>query len=235
MALNTTLRTPDIVGLGTPPLVGRDLLFLFEHFPQPGVDAVEAVRRAHEMPSTLESLLESDYVHRAVLDRRKTWLDISPLLLFNVLLRRALRGRRTPGERRAIHYLANVLALFLRADRARRVQPSDAEGYEYIVDLVREAAGAAPERQFLVHCHIGNYALFLCGLHARWIEHRYRYRRRPVSPDYYRQAGRSFYSSAAQNWRAARLGLREALQQLAQRFDYYRDGLQRIAAEHLAA
>jgi hypothetical protein len=229
------MRTPDIAGLSAPQLAERDLLFLFEHFPQPGVDAVEAVRRAHEMPSTLESLLESDYVHRAILDRRVVWLDVSPRLFFNVVLRRALRSRRTPGERRAIHYLANVLTLFLRTDRVCRVQPGDERSYQYIADLVSEAASAGPERQFLVHCHIGNYALFLSGLQARWIEHRHRYRRRPVSPDYYRQAGRSYYASAAQNWRAVRFGLRDPLHQLAQRFDYFRDGLERIAAEHLAA
>lgn len=230
-----TMRTPDIAGLDAPPLADRDLVFLFEHFPQPGVDAFEAVQRVHRMPSTLESLLESDYVHRAMLDRRAAWLDVSPRLLFNVLLRHALPRPRAPGERRVLHYLANVLALFVRSERVYRVEPGDERSYEYIVDLVGEAARSGPERQFLVHCHIGNYALFLSGLYARWIEERHRYRRRPVSLDYYRQAGRSFYATAARDSRAARFGLREVLQQLAARFDYYRGGLNRIAVENLAA
>ena len=229
------MNQPDFAAAQTAQLTERDLLFLFEHFPQPGVDAIEAVRRAHKMPSTLESLLESDYVRRAMLDRSVAWLDISPRLFFNVLLRHALPERRSPGERRAINYVANVLGLFVHAERVVRVQPGDERTYEYIVDLVTEAASAGPERQFMVHCHIGNYALFLSGLYARAIEHRHRYRRRPVSLDYYRQAGRSFYATAAQNWRAQRYGLRDVFHQLAHRFDYYRGGLHRIATETLAA
>jgi hypothetical protein len=229
------MRTPDIADFNEPVLAERDLLFLFEHFPQPGVDAVEAVRRVHQMPSTLESLLESDYVHRAIHDRSVAWLDVSPQLFFNVMLRHALRSPRTAQERRAIHYLANMLALFVSAERVRRVEPNDERTYDYIVDLVTEAASVGPERQFLVHCHIGNYALFLSGLYARAIEHRHRYRRRPLSLDYYRYTGRSFYATAAQNWRATRFGLHDALHQLSHRFEYYRGGLQRIAAESLAA
>jgi len=229
------MRTPDIADFNEPALAERDLLFLFEHFPQPGVDAIEAVRRVHQMPSTLESLLESDYVHGAIRDRSVAWLDVSPQLFFNVLLRHALPRPRMPEDRRAIHYLANMLALFVHAERVHRVEPSDERTYDYIVDLVTEAASAGPERQFLVHCHIGNYALFLSGLYARAIEHRHRYRRRPVSLDYYRHTGRAFYATAAQNWRATRFGLRDALTQLSRRFDYYRGGLQRIAAENLAA
>lgn len=226
---------PDFATGFNAQLTERDLLFLFEHFPQPGVDAIEAVRRVHERPSTLESLLESDYVYQAMLDREIAWLDVSPRLFFNVLLRHALKRHRTPEERRAIHYVANLLALFVDADRVVRVEPGGERTYQYIVDLVAEAATASPERQFLVHCHIGNYALFLSGLHARAIEHRHRYRRRPVSLDYYRQTGRSFYATAAQNWRAQRYGLRDVFQQLAHRFDYYRGGLHRIATETLAA
>lgn len=229
------MHSPDFATVDTTRLTERDLLFLFEHFPQPGVDAIEAVRRVHEMPSTLESLLDSDYVNRAMLDQDVAWLDVSPRLFFNVMLRHALPRTRGGEERRAINYVANMLALFVDAERVVRVAPGDGRRYEYIVDLVAEAATAAPERQFMVHCHIGNYALFVSGLQARAIEHRHRYRRRPVSLDYYRQAGRSFYATAAQNWRASRYGLRGVLTHLARRFEYYRAGLDRLAAERLAA
>jgi hypothetical protein len=228
------MRTPDIADFKEPMLAERDLLFLFEHFPQRGVDAIEAVRRVHKMPSTLESLLESDYVRQAIQDRTVAWLDVSPRLFFNILLRQALPNRRSAEERRAIHYLANVLSLFVHTERLHRVEAGDPRRYEYIVDLVTDAADAGPERQFLVHCHIGNYALFLSGLHAVAIEHRHRYRRRPVSLDYYRFTGRAFYATAAQNWRAARFGLTDALQQLSRRFDYYRGGLARIAEKFAA-
>lgn len=231
------MHPPDFATADTAPLAERDLLFLFEHFPQPGVDAIEAVRRVHEMPSTLESLLDSDYVHRAMLDQGVAWLDVSLRLFFNVMLRHALpRARsRTADQRRAINYIASMLALFVDARRVVRVAPGEDRTYEHLVDLFTEAAGAGPDRQFLVHCHIGNYALFVSGLHARAIEHRHRYRRRPVTLDYYRQAGQSSYAAAAQNWRASRYGLRGVLGQLARNFEYYRSGLDRLAVERLAA
>jgi hypothetical protein len=79
------MQTPDFAQLGPPALEPRDLLFLFEHFPAPGVDAVEAARRVHEHWNTIDSLLESDYVFEALSDRRIAWLEVSPRLFFNVL------------------------------------------------------------------------------------------------------------------------------------------------------
>lgn len=193
------------------------------------------MRRVHEHPSTLESILDSAYVHDAMMDRSTLWLDVSPRLFFNVLLRRCLTGRRSEPERRAINYLANVLTLFVRTERLYRVTPDDEKPQVYLADLVSEAAAAGPERQFLVHCHIGNYALYLSGVCAPWIHHRHRYRRRPVSLEYYSTMGRSFYGTAAQSWRASRYGMREVLHQLSGRFDYYRGGLQHLASRYLAA
>lgn len=229
------MQHPDFAASTLPQLSERDLLFLFEHFPQPGVSAVEAVRRVHEHPSTLESILDSDYVHAAMMDRSTLWLDVSPRLFFNVLLRRCLAGRRSADERAAINYLANVLTLFARTERLYRVAPDDEKPQAYLVDLVAEAATAPPERQFLVQCHIGNYALYLSGVCAEWIRHRHRYRRRPLTVEYYATMGRSFYGSAAQNWRASRYGLRDVFHQLSGRFDYYRGGLQHLATRYLAA
>jgi hypothetical protein len=227
------MQAPDFARLEPPRLEQRDLLFLFEHFPVAGVNAVEAARRVMEQPNTLESLLESRYVGDAILDRRTVWLEVSPRLFFNVLLRRALRGRRDAEERNAIHYLANLLGLFVSSERLYRVDAEDSEGHEYLVDLVAEAAQADDDRRFLIHSHIGNYALFLSGIFATWIEHRYRYRRRPVTLDYYTRMGRAYYTAASGHWQARRFNVHGVFTQLARRFDYYREGLERIAADHL--
>jgi hypothetical protein len=151
----------------------------------PPIDAVEAARRVHEHWNTIDSLLESDYVFEALSDRRIAWLEVSPRLFFNVLLRRSLPGRRQAPERRAIQYIANLLGLFTRTERMYRVQADEERSFHYLVDLVQEAAHSTPERVFAVHSHIGNYALVLSGLFAPWIEHRRRYYRRPVSLEYY--------------------------------------------------
>src|ERR1043165_8640371 len=105
------MKRPDFAQVGPSTLDARDLLFLFEHFPVPGVDAVEAARRIHEHWNTLDSLLESDYVFDAISDRSSMWLEVSPKLFFNVLLRRSLPGRRRSIERSTIQYLANLLGV----------------------------------------------------------------------------------------------------------------------------
>ena len=64
------MQSPDFAAVGLAHLQQKDLLFLFEHFPVAGVDPVEAVRRVHEQPLMLESVLESKYVHDALMDQR---------------------------------------------------------------------------------------------------------------------------------------------------------------------
>ena len=225
-----TMQMPDFARLGPPAFEEKDLRFLFEHFPVPGVDLEQAVRLALERPTTLESLLESDYVHAAIRDRQLRWLEISPKLYFNVLLRRSLPDARNADTRRSVHYLSNLLGLFVRSERVCRVQGDEEQSYHYLVDLVQEAAQAGPERGFYVQSHIGNYALWLAGICRPWIDHRYRYKRRPVDLDYYCRMGRGYYATASRHRMAEQLGLRTVFQDLARRFDYYRGGLEKMAA-----
>jgi len=227
------MESPDFARLGSPALEQKDLLFLFEHFPVQGVDAIEAARRVIEQPNTLDSVLESRYLFDAMLDTQRHWIDISPKLFFNVALRRELSGPRTGIERKTIHYLANLLALFAQSDRLHRVQNGDTAEYEYLADLVQAAAEAGGERRFLVHSQIANYSLFLAGICARWVEHRARYRRRPITLDYYRSMGRGYYATAARHELAGTFGLQPVFSQLAERFDYYRAGLDRMAVQYL--
>ena len=212
-----------------------DLRFVLSHFPGSVRDPVEAVRRLHEAPSTLDNLLDSSFLQRAILDSAELELPLSPALVFNVLLRAQLTGRRSADERETINYLAHLLALFARSERLHRIHPGDPRQYEYLVDLVLEAAQAVGERQFLIHSHIGNYALFIAGLRAEWVAHRQRYRRRPLSLSYYCDMGRSFYGSAAVHELAERFSLRRVFRQLSERFDYYRAGLEGLGQKHLFA
>lgn len=227
------MQSPDFALSGPMALSHKDLLFLFEHFPVPGIDPVEAVRRVHEQPVMLESILESRYVQDALLDSRNAWLDVSPQLFFDVMLRRALPGRRDRTERSVIHYLANLLGLFSRTDRVYRLQSGDGSSYEYLADLLQEAQQAGSDRRFLVDAHIGNYALYLSGVCAPWVHHRREFKRRPVSLEYYRRMGRSHYATAAGSPQAQDFGLREVFRHLAERFEYFRGGLQKLAEDVL--
>lgn len=227
------MQAPDFAQLGTASFTRQDLAFLFEHFPVAGVDPVEAAQRVIEQPSTLDSMLEADYVFDAIHDRQALWLEVSPRLFFNILLRRCLPGRRNAAERQAIHYLANLLGLFTQTDRVYRISRDDDSGYQYLVDLVIAASQAGPERAFLVHSHIGNFAMFTAGVCAEWVEHRHRYKHRPVTVEYYCKMGRSYYFTASRNPLAAEFGVRQVFGELATRFDYYRDGLAKMASDYL--
>lgn len=228
------MQAPDFAQVSTGSLTRQDLIFLFEHFPVPGINAVEAAQRVIERPSTLDSILEADYVFDAIRDRQTLWLEVSPQLFFNIMLRHCLPGaRRQAGERQAIHYLANLLGLFTSAERLYRVTRNDEDAYQYLVDLVVAAAEASPERGFLVHSHIGNYAMFTAGIRAEWVEHRHRYKRRPVTVEYYCKMGCSYYFRASRHPLASEFGVQQVFRELAERFGYYRDGLARMADEYL--
>ncbi|MEW6167709.1 MAG: hypothetical protein AB1651_08420 [Pseudomonadota bacterium] len=225
------MQAPDFARVGVPPFDEKDLKFLFAHFPVAGIDPERAVQLVHERPTTLESLLESEYVFAALQDQSTMWLEVSPRLFFDVLLRRALPGKRHAQERQTIHYLANLLGLFTRTERLYSVQPDEEQRFQYLVDLVQEAAQAGSERGFVVHTHIGNYALFLAGLCRDWIDARHRYKRRPVDLQYYCRMGQSYYFTASRHRLADQLGLRDVFRDLAARFHYYRDGLERMNAD----
>jgi hypothetical protein len=220
---------PDFVRTEANPLSNADLRFLIDHFPRRGLDVREVAQFLDVLPNTVESMLESDFVFEKIMLDRQGFIEISPFLFFNVLLRRSLQTRREPGERRVINYLAGMLSLFLQTERLFRVQPHEDRTFEYLVDLAAEAARSDTDRRFLVHSHMGNYALFLAGMHAPWIEHRYRFSKRTVSPDYYRQMGCSSYQVAARHTLAKQYGLQEVFERLASRFENYRQVLGRLA------
>jgi len=225
---------PDFAHTGVDRLATRDLRFLLEHFPEPGRSYEEIARLLNELPTTLESLLGSEYVSRQILERRDRILEISPFLLFSVLLRQTITERRNAEERRVINYLANLLSLFARSDRLYRLSDEDRESYEYLVDLIAAANDAEPRRRFLAYAHIGNYSLYLTGLFPRFIEHRRRYRRRPVDARYYTDLGRRYFQEAAHHPLAREYRLSDVFLRLALLFDHYRRALNIMASRYLA-
>ena len=123
----------------------------------------------------------------------------------------------------------NLLALFGSSDRLHRVQAGERQDYDYLVDLFSEAQGADHARRFLVVSQIANYGMFLAGWCRAWIEHRHRYCNRPLKLDYYCNMSRSHYASAWKHELAETYGLKPVFAQLTTRFDYYRDGIERMA------
>lgn len=228
------MDTPDFARLGHPQLPAEDIRFLLEHFP--GVVDIEAAgRELSSLFNTLDSMLEADYVYDALCGGESLDLPVSPQLFFEVMLRRALPGRRSRSEQQTLHYIAHLLGLFVDADRLTRVQGGEAQTYEYLVDLVAAEQQAPDDRRFLVQAHIANYALFLAGISAEWIEHRYRYARRPVNLQYYADMGATRYYAASRHHLAESFGLTATFRELAFRFEYYRAGLTSLAERWLQA
>lgn len=227
------MARPDFAHTELHRLEDRDLRFVIENFPVPGRSYEEISQLVNSLPTTVESMLSSDYLYEKVRDRGKLLLDISPFLLFSVLLRRTLSDHRTRNDRKIINYMANLLSIFIKADRLYRVQPGDPDAREYIVDLIEEAQRADGRRKFHIYSHIGNYSLFLTGLFPRWIEHRHRYGRRPVDIQYYVDFGRAYFRRAAEHPMARELALEEVFLRLALLFDSYKAGLNRMSRDYL--
>lgn len=207
--------------------------FLVKNFPKPAASYEDMARIFSSMPTTLESTLEAEYVYRTIIENRRDLLEISPFLLFNVLLRRSIGGARTEIERAVVNYLANLLSLFVRTERVYRPEAGDRETYEYFVDLALEAASADERRRFLLQAHIGNYALYMTGIFRESLEYRHRYKRRPIGVRYYMDMGRVGYRDAAANRLARAYKLEDVFLRLALQFDHYRERLNVLAREYL--
>ena len=224
---------PDFAHTGLARLEGRDLRFLIENFPGKEKSYEEVVEVIHKMPTTLESMLDSDYVFNSITREQAPLLDVSPFLLFNVLLRKSVEKRHSANGRRVVNYIANVLSLFMSTERSHRIRSADINGTEYIVDMIAQAQTADSQRQFMIYSHIGNYSLYLTGLYSRWINYRHQYQRRPINIDYYLEQGQAYYGQASCHTLATEFGLKEVFTQLAETFDYYRQALNRMTAKYL--
>lgn len=227
------MSRPDFARTDTGALSDADLQFLMDNFPLPGRDFQEIAEAVNQFPSTLESMLESDFVLEALLDSRELLLRVSPFLFFNAVLRRALPARRrSPIERKAINYVANLLCVFIHSDRLHRFQAHEQRAFVYLWEMIEEAERADPRRRFLIYSHIGNYSLYLSGLFADWIRHRHRYGRRSVDLKFYSDFGRAYFERASDHQMARTYELDDVFLHLADAFDDYRRALHQLAPAH---
>ncbi|MEJ2509361.1 MAG: hypothetical protein P8009_07785 [Gammaproteobacteria bacterium] len=227
------MSRPDFARTDTGGLSDADLQFLMDNFPLPGRDFKEIAEAVNQFPSTLESMLESDFVLDSLLGSRELLLRVSPFLFFNAVLRRALPApRRSAIERKAINYVANLLCVFIHSDRMHRFQAHEQRAFVYLWEMIEEAERADPRRRFLIYSHIGNYSLYLSGLFADWIRHRHRYGRRSVDLKFYSDFGRAYFERASDHQMARAYELDDVFLHLAGAFDDYRRALHQLAPTH---
>ncbi len=226
-------QRPDFAHVGLERLKDHDLKYVIEHFPLPGQNYEEIAKLILTLPSTLESLLNSEYLYHKIIERSELILEVSPFLFFNVLLRRAIKHTQTPKDRKIINYIANLLSIFIKVDRLYKVEPNDFDAHQTLLDLVTEAASANTRRQFLIYSHIGNYSLFISGLFPQWIEYRHRYKKRPLNMQYYVDYGRTYFQRAAEHPMARELALDDVFLRISLLFEIYKNLLNHIARDYL--
>ena len=223
----------DFARTGLEFLSDSDLKYLIDNFPKPGRSYEEISNAIQNFPEILESVLHSEELFLKIRDKKKFLLDISPFLLFSVLVRRSLVDNRIIGDKKVVSYIANLLSLFISKDRAYRVARGDQYTHSYITDMIQEAQSADSQRQFLIYSHIGNYSLFLTGMFPQYIEYRHKYRRRPVNIQFYIDFAKTYYELASEHALAREYDLEEVFLRLSMMFEVYKDALNHLSKEYL--
>jgi hypothetical protein len=161
-------------------------------------------------------ILDDDALFHALLERRGC-LRVSSRFYFYILVRHVFR--RSGIEDRAVaDYVAEVLAEFARAERARCVVPGGSTPLDYFFEMLSALQTADARTSFFIRAHIGNYSLFLSGVFADRIRFRAEARGFP-DVKYYDALGRTNYRAASDHRLAQRYDVAEIFQTLADRFE----------------
>ena len=172
-------------------------------------------------PRTLNALLASDGV-----------FSTAPQgLVFYVLVRHSLleHGIR---DRTLADYISAVLINYGKGKRAYCIDDTDPTEHTYLIDLITQAESASGHRAFLLHAHLGNFALWLSGLFPDYITARVQRRGAPPL-QYYESLGASGYRNAADHNAAQRSGMNQLYRSCAESFTDLRVALNAISDRHL--
>lgn len=175
----------------------------------------------------LDSLLDHPDTFAAIWNCRRL-SAISPKLIFYVMVRHTLLEGGLDDPRVA-DYLAALLIEFAGHGHAYRIARYDDKTYGYLIDLVTDVEAESSERrQFLLHAHIGNYALWLSGLFPDYVVARVQRKAAP-GLEYYESLGASGYLTASKFDLAGRYDVRDIFRQVASGFGGVRRALNRIS------
>jgi hypothetical protein len=176
--------------------------------------------------SSRDLILDDDALFHALLERRGC-LRVSSRFYFYILVRNIFR-RSGIEDRRVADYVAEILAEFARAERARCVVPGAANPLDYFFEMLSALQKADDRTSFYIRAHIGNYSLFLSGVFPDRIRFRAEARGFP-DVKYYDAVGRTQYRVASDHRLAQRYELAEIFNILSERFETTRRALNDIA------
>ena len=132
------------------------------------------------------------------------------------------------SDRGLADYVSAIVIHFGFRDRAYRIAASDDEVYGALVQLCKDLDSPDARRRCLVQTHLGNYALWLCGLFPDFIERR-RWRRGGPDLEYYEEMGRRGVHLAADHRLAEENGLADLYATAADRFGVLRTALNSVS------
>ena len=178
----------------------------------------------------IDALLDDPRLPEALMSSRQACNASLPLFSY-VIVRHALR-RVGENDRGIADYVAAILLEFGLRHRAERISESDDEQYDTLAAILRDADDADATRSFLVRAHLGNYALWMCGLFPDFIVAR-KYRRGGPDIDYYQEMGARGFHLAAAHRLAEQHGLVELFEAVADRFEVLRIALNQVSDTHL--
>jgi hypothetical protein len=171
-------------------------------------------------------ILDDEALFRALLERRGC-LRVSSRFYFYILVRNVFR-RADIQDRAVADYVAEVLAEFSSAERARCVVPGQNNPLDYLFEMLTALRTADDRTSFQIRVHIGNHSLFLAGVFPERIRSRAEARGFP-DLKYYEGLGRANYRMASDHRLARRLAMGKILNTLADRFETTRLALNDIS------
>jgi len=171
-------------------------------------------------------ILDDEALFHALLEKRGC-LRVTTRFYFYILVRHVFR--RSDIQNRAVaDYVAEVLAEFSSAERARCVVPGQSTSFDYFFEMLTALEKADERTSFLIRLHMGNHSLFLAGVFPERIRFRAEARGFPTLK-YYESIGQTQYRVASDHRLAQRYALTEVLSTLAERFQTTRLALNDIA------
>jgi hypothetical protein len=175
---------------------------------------------------TRDLILDDEALFHALLERGGC-LRVSGHFYFYILVRQVFK-RAGLADRGVADYVAELLAEFAQAERARCVLPGETQSLDYFFELLAALQTADDHTGFQLRAHIGNYSLFLSGVFPDRI--RVRAERRGF-PDlkYYVALGRSHFRAASDHRLAQRYELAKIFNTLSERFETTRLALNDIS------
>src|SRR5436190_20671538 len=190
------------------------------------IETAECLTKLLADEESRDLILDDDALFHALLERRGC-LRVSSRFYFYILVRHVFR--RSGIENRLVaDYVAEVLAQFARAERARCVVPGQSHPLDYVFEMLSALQKADDRTSFFIRAHIGNYSLFLTGVFPDRIRFRAEARGFP-DVKYYDALGRTHYRAASDHRLAQRYDLAAIYHTLADRFETTRLALNDMA------